>query len=367
MSRPDPRGTITPDAFAVAPELLGLPLASGRRRAAAMAVDLLVVAFLVNAGALLFGMAVAWVFFRIATRRQAGRLLPRAVRLVFGTLGAVVLFGVAVALSSQLFDEDDDEDRDEAPVAQAAGRGGSALLGAAQLVMLQQADSEEEARELAEGFAEQMREAGASTEQVRETLAGVAEEAESAQVRRGVRSALAPLDSAAARERAAPDSLVRAYAAALSGEDTAAARTLRPRVVAVLAADTARRMREEVEELRGRNRRLEAELDRAREERGLLRALAAVADELGIGFGWTGLYFTAFLALWRGQTPGKRLLGMRVVRLSGAPITWWTAFERFGGYAASLFTGLLGFFQLLWDRNRQALHDKIVETVVIRV
>jgi uncharacterized RDD family membrane protein YckC len=55
-----------------------------------------------------------------------------------------------------------------------------------------------------------------------------------------------------------------------------------------------------------------------------------------------------------------------VVRLSGAPIGWWAAFERFGGYAASIFTGLLGFLQITWDRNRMALHDKITETVVVR-
>jgi hypothetical protein len=47
-------------------------------------------------------------------------------------------------------------------------------------------------------------------------------------------------------------------------------------------------------------------------------------------------------------------------------MTLWSAFERFGGYAAGLLTGLLGFAQVYWDRNRQAIHDKITETVVIR-
>ena len=55
------------------------------------------------------------------------------------------------------------------------------------------------------------------------------------------------------------------------------------------------------------------------------------------------------------------------MRLDARPIGWWTAFERFGGYFASLTLGLLGFLQILWDRNRQGLHDKTVETVVIRV
>ncbi len=91
-----------------------------------------------------------------------------------------------------------------------------------------------------------------------------------------------------------------------------------------------------------------------------------MADELGIGIGWAGLYFTFFLGFWRGQTPGKRVFRIRVVRLDGKPITWWDSFERFGGYAAGVFTGLAGYFQVFWDRNRQALQDKVVETVVIK-
>jgi uncharacterized RDD family membrane protein YckC len=62
---------------------------------------------------------------------------------------------------------------------------------------------------------------------------------------------------------------------------------------------------------------------------------------------------------------GKRLMRIRVVRLDGNPITWWVAFERTGGYAAGLFTGLLGFAQVWWDGNRQAIHDRIVGTVVV--
>ena len=53
-----------------------------------------------------------------------------------------------------------------------------------------------------------------------------------------------------------------------------------------------------------------------------------------------------------------------MLRLDGGPITWWVAFERAGGYAAGLATGLLGFLQIYWDANRQAIHDRIVGTVV---
>jgi hypothetical protein len=39
--------------------------------------------------------------------------------------------------------------------------------------------------------------------------------------------------------------------------------------------------------------------------------------------------------------------------------------KRYGGYAAGLATGGLGFMQVLWDPNRQALHDKAAHTAVI--
>lgn len=105
---------------------------------------------------------------------------------------------------------------------------------------------------------------------------------------------------------------------------------------------------------------------RAREAaHGVLEWAKALLDDLGIGLGWAALYFTVFPAWWNGQTPGKKALGIRVVQLDGTPISLWEAFERCGGYGAGLATGLLGFMQVWWDPNRQAIHDKIAETVVI--
>ncbi|RMH13601.1 MAG: RDD family protein [Gemmatimonadetes bacterium] len=77
------------------------------------------------------------------------------------------------------------------------------------------------------------------------------------------------------------------------------------------------------------------------------------------------MYFAILMPRMKGATPGKRIMGVRVVRLDGQPITWWHAFERAGGYAAGLATGLLGFLQVYWDPNRQAIHDKVAGTVVI--
>jgi hypothetical protein len=94
-------------------------------------------------------------------------------------------------------------------------------------------------------------------------------------------------------------------------------------------------------------------------------AKGIIAD-LGLGFGWAALYFTAFPAWWKGQTPGKKLMGIRVVQLDGTYMSAWESFGRYGGYGAGFATGLLGFFQIYWDSNRQAIQDKISATVVIK-
>lgn len=77
------------------------------------------------------------------------------------------------------------------------------------------------------------------------------------------------------------------------------------------------------------------------------------------------LYFALFTWRWQGQTPGKRLMKIRVVKLNGTPLTLWNSFERFSGYSASASLLLLGFFQYYWDVNRQTTHDKVVETIVV--
>lgn len=77
-------------------------------------------------------------------------------------------------------------------------------------------------------------------------------------------------------------------------------------------------------------------------------------------------YFTLTAWIGRGRTLGKRLFGMRVVRLGGEPLRLRDSFSRAGGYAASLSTACLGFVEAMWDPNRQALHDRVAGTVVVR-
>ena len=78
-------------------------------------------------------------------------------------------------------------------------------------------------------------------------------------------------------------------------------------------------------------------------------------------------YFPYFEGRPDGQTPGKRIVGVRVVRQSnGAPLGYGLAIGR---TLARLVDGLafgLGYLWALWDPQHQTWHDKIAATLVVR-
>jgi hypothetical protein len=371
MAREKPSYVITPDSFSLSPAVMGLPLARPSRRLAAMLLDLLLVAILVNLGGVLLAVAAAFVAFRLAARlapKGAGRLAGLA-RVGVRSFGAIVLFIVALNLWDGVGDWfrgwGDNVTVTTGPAA-GAQAGVSALRVAPELVRLQNASSEEEARRVAPQVVSGLRQAGLSDEDAGQALRDMVEDAEQPWMGAVVDEALKSGSPSGVRALTLrTDSLASSYAAALAAGDTGRADQVAPLLAARLAKDTLGRMDERIGELGNELAQARRELKEHQNE-GLVSRLTGFLDEMGIGFGWTGLYFTAFLALWKGQTPGKRLLGLRVVRLNGEPMTLWTGFERFGGYAAGLVTGLLGFAQVYWDRNRQMIHDKIVETVVVR-
>jgi len=112
---------------------------------------------------------------------------------------------------------------------------------------------------------------------------------------------------------------------------------------------------------------LQAQLAEARQPKSfnLKDQLHEWMDDVGLGLSWAIAYFSLLPVWWKGQTLGKRLFGLRVVELTGKPLTVLRAFKRYGGYAAGMATGLFGFAQVFWDPNRQAIQDKTAHTVVI--
>jgi uncharacterized RDD family membrane protein YckC len=69
----------------------------------------------------------------------------------------------------------------------------------------------------------------------------------------------------------------------------------------------------------------------------------------------------------RGSTIGGMVFDLRVVRLDGRPIDWETAIVRALGCFLSLAVAGLGFFWIAFDHGKQAWHDKIAGTAVVRV
>ncbi|UCF21358.1 MAG: RDD family protein [Gemmatimonadota bacterium] len=364
----DQREIITPDAFSVAPELLGIPLARPWRRGVAMGIDLFLIAVLSQAGWLVLGLGVAVLFFRLALRRSRGPLRKSARVALFGSLGTATA-AVTLWASGCFSGLPSPGELGEGVVTSGLGidqpavRAVTGVLG--DYRALQQAETEDEAREAARELSERMRTLGMNSQDIRSFLDSLAvargEPWAPGAVRAGYQSVLggSPAESSLPEN---PDSLVVAYTEALRDGDSSRVVAIRDRLGATLAAERLSDQRGRIEALEKERDRLQAE---AAEEGGLINLILKVANEIGIEFGWSALYFTLFPLFWSGRTPGKRLLRIRVVRLDAKPLGWWSALNRFGGYAASIFTGLLGFFEMFWDDNRQALQDRIASTVVI--
>lgn len=81
----------------------------------------------------------------------------------------------------------------------------------------------------------------------------------------------------------------------------------------------------------------------------------------------TYFVYPVFFWVLAGQTPGKRLMGLRVVRTDGQPLTVDRAVLRALGYWLSAFPLFLGFLWLLQDDKRQGWHDYLADTYVIYV
>jgi uncharacterized RDD family membrane protein YckC len=67
-----------------------------------------------------------------------------------------------------------------------------------------------------------------------------------------------------------------------------------------------------------------------------------------------------------GQTPGKRLLGIRVIDFAtGGPIGYGRATIRWLSKILSSIPCFLGYLWMLWDKEKQTWHDKLANDVVV--
>ncbi|WP_405141768.1 RDD family protein [Sphaerisporangium sp. NBC_01403] len=81
------------------------------------------------------------------------------------------------------------------------------------------------------------------------------------------------------------------------------------------------------------------------------------------------LYYWLLTAFWRGQTVGKKLFGLRVVRdPTQEPVSPGQAAVReavYGIFSVVCCLGLVDVAWILFDGKKQALHDKAASTIVV--
>jgi uncharacterized RDD family membrane protein YckC len=85
-----------------------------------------------------------------------------------------------------------------------------------------------------------------------------------------------------------------------------------------------------------------------------------------IYFGVIFSYFTYFWTRQHGQTLGQKIMGVRVVRLDGQPMSIGTSIVRVIGFWVNGLILLLGWLWPLWDAQSQGWHDKMAGTIVVR-
>ncbi|MEO8393802.1 MAG: RDD family protein [Chloroflexota bacterium] len=81
---------------------------------------------------------------------------------------------------------------------------------------------------------------------------------------------------------------------------------------------------------------------------------------IGLAYQWY------FLTQQNGQTPGKRIMGIRVIKVSGAPLQAADVIVRYIGYSVNTIVFGLGWFWALFDKDKQGWHDKLAGTYVVK-
>jgi len=107
---------------------------------------------------------------------------------------------------------------------------------------------------------------------------------------------------------------------------------------------------------------------------------ASVTESRALDFLQAGVGIVAYIAilcsnflyfgfLWSrdGQSVGMKILGIKVVRRGGEPMSFLrSGFRGTLGYYISGFVFCIGFLWAAFDANQETWHDKIFETTVVR-
>ena len=339
LSHKETRQIVTPYAFFVADDLLGTPLAAPLRRGFGMLIDLFCIALLTQISSLVLAAIAAWTFFKAGNRLKTKKRF-NAGRIFLRLLVALLLFIVAVGIFDEINDNNTGDDNLSDPSANIDDTSrGVELLALTAIYLL---DTKAMKQQVTQGECEPAFDCFQTLgQQLVEDIVDI-----------GV-------------DRDIVDKALKRYLQSVSEILSAPQQTeLTNQLQQFVESKQIVKINDKPSSLMSDNHNVENKKPHT-QSKGFINWLENVMDELGLGLGWAAFYFSVFTAWWKGQTPGKKLLGVKVIKLDNSPLNLWESFGRYGGYAAGLATGLMGFLQVFWDPNRQAIHDKISETLVI--
>jgi hypothetical protein len=342
LTHKETRQIVTPYAFFVADELLGTPLAGPIRRGFALLIDLFLVSLLTQVSSLVLAAIAALTFFKAGNRLKAKKRF-NAARILLRLLVALLLFVLAMGIVDAI---NDNNSLDSAPLDTSVKS--KNISGGIEIVTLT-------AKYLIEtnGIKQQIKQG--ECEPAYDCLKSLGENLMQDVVATGL-------------DENAIEGVLEGYVEGVSESINEAEKQQLHKYLkrfATTKKETASVNQVVPSEDEDTISKSSYDEVKKNESKGLITRLENWIEELGLGFGWAAFYFSIFTAWWKGQTPGKRLLGMKVIKLNNQPLNLWESFGRYGGYAAGFATGLMGFLQVFWDPNRQAIQDKISETLVI--
>lgn len=341
LSHKETRQIVTPYAFHVAPDLFGTPLAKPKKRGLAIGIDLLLIAILSQSASFILAGVAAVTFFKAGNRLKLRKRFNTA-RLGLRFMAATLLFVFAWGLFAE-FEGDNKTDMTDGVIGQgingiAIGAiTGQYMLGGAKLFEKVENQACQPAfdcwQTLGDKFVSALQEVPLQEKEFSKLVSTFLDLSE---------EQLSPQQKTQLNE---------AWHLKRSTQDDSTSET---NLTDDLSTDP-------------QTKQVPDAIDKSESKVGLIAWIEGIMEDLGLGLGWAAFYFSIFTAWWQGQTPGKKLLGIKVIKLDGNGPNLWESFGRYGGYGAGFATGLLGFLQVYWDPNRQAIQDKISETLVIDI
>lgn len=104
---------------------------------------------------------------------------------------------------------------------------------------------------------------------------------------------------------------------------------------------------------------------------GVIGGIFGVSVDLFWGGGLMGFLIGAayqwyFLTRQNGQTIGKMIMKIQVIKTDGTPISDAEAIIRYIGYLINTPVIFIGWLLAFFDKSRQGFHDKIANTYVVK-